>query len=114
MGQRRSRRQLLRSGAAAIAAIAFFALMVVGFAALAGLVFLRSVHYDANGVGYWKDFLGYRAGDDGVGLGTVVDIFLDWHRHWQHNLAETLSFILGIIGLGIGKWLWDTSRGAAL
>jgi hypothetical protein len=82
------------------------------WAAVFALLFVRHAHIDASGAGYWTDVFGYRAGVDNFGPRTIVTVFLNWHLHWQHNLAELGSFIVGVCALVVGRSSWEVAKGA--
>jgi hypothetical protein len=97
-----------------MAAVACFALAAAAAAAILTLVLVRHAHVDTAGAGYWTDVFGFRAGVDNVGLGTIVSVFLNWHLHWQHNLAELGSLVVGVCGFELGKSYWSASKGSSI
>jgi hypothetical protein len=97
-----------------MAAVTCFALAAAAAAAALILVLVRHAHVDANGAGYWTDALGFHAGVDNVGLGTIVSVFLNWHLHWQHNLMELGSFVVGLCGFELGKSYWAASKSSSI
>ncbi|MDX6510541.1 MAG: hypothetical protein QOE36_45 [Gaiellaceae bacterium] len=99
-----------RRGASVIAAVACFAVAAAAAAAVLTLVLVRDLHANPAGGGYWTDVFGFRAGVDNVGFGTVVSVFLNWHLHWQHNLAELGTVVVGLLGYGLGKSYWEASK----
>jgi hypothetical protein len=99
-----------RRSPATLAAVVCFALSLAAAAALVTLLFVRHLHEAPGEAGYWTDALGFRAGVDNIGLGTIVSVFLNWHLHWQHNLGVLGSLVVGVTGYELGKSYWAASK----
>jgi hypothetical protein len=99
-----------RRGPDALAAVVCFGLSLVSAAALATLLFVRHLHETPGGAGYWTDALGFRAGVDNIGLGTVVSVVLNWHLHWQHNLGVLGSLVVCVTGYAAARSYWAASN----
>ena len=101
-----------RPGAPFVAAVACYAIAILAAAAIVVLVLVRHPHVAPNGAGYWTDVFGWRAGVDNVGLGTIVTVFLNWHLHWEHNLAVLGTAVVGLVGLARARSYRIASRGS--
>lgn len=99
-------------GSAVLIAGACLVLAAAAWATVFTLLFVRHAHTDAGGAGYWTDVFGFRAGVDNVGPRTLVTIFLNWDLHWQHNLAELGSIVVGLCALFVGRRSWGAAKGA--
>jgi hypothetical protein len=98
---------------AVLGAGACLILAAAAWAAVFTLLFVRHAHTDASGAGYWTDVLGYRAGVDNFGPRTIVTVFLNWQLHWQHNLAELGSVVVGVCALAVGRSSWEVAKGSS-
>ncbi|MEO9176966.1 MAG: hypothetical protein ABI317_15750 [Gaiellales bacterium] len=102
-----------RPGSPLLAAAACYAIAMLAASVIMVLVLVRHPHVASNGAGYWTDAFGWRAGVDNVGLGTIVSIFLNWHLHWEHNLAVLGTAVVCLTGLARGRSYRVASRGTA-
>jgi hypothetical protein len=100
-------------GSAVLIAGACLVLAAAAWAAVFTLLFVRHAHTDASGAGYWTDVFGFRAGVDNIGPRTLVTIFLNWDLHWQHNLAELGSIVVGLCAFFVGRRYWGAAKGAS-
>ena len=97
-------------GSAVLVAGVCLVLAAAAWAAVFTLLFVRHAHADVSGAGYWTDVFGFRAGVDNIGPRTLVTVFLNWHLHWQHNLAELGSVIAGVCSLAVGRRFWAAAK----
>jgi hypothetical protein len=93
-------------GPADLTALSGFLLVAISVMSVAALVFVRHAHTGAGGHGYWTDILGFRAGVDNIGIGTIVTIFASGDLHWKHNVVVLAAILIGVAGLAISRHAW--------
>lgn len=92
-----------------LTALSGFVLLVISAVSVAALLFVRHAHAVPGGHGYWTDILGFRAGVDNIGIGTIVTIFASGDLHWKHNVLELAAILIGVAGFAISHHAWRRS-----